>query len=164
MEAIPETEVGTKLFNMGLQVMYDGNFDNIINIAENAPPEKLGASLASIIVETIVRLEKDNPELKNRLELVAEVGSRLLEALITDLLKGKLQINETQFMEAIANVISDYGLSHPETISQEDMQNFLKELSQKGRQQPLGQQPQQQPQQEQQPQQPPGLLQRGPQQ
>jgi len=78
------------------------------------------------------------------------------------------QMNEQQFMGAIADVINDYALGHPNTVSKEDLQMFLSQISGQDIQIPGKEQPVQpttpeqiQAQQPQQSQQPQGLLQAG---
>jgi len=170
-QGIPETEQGTALYNEAVVFLYDKHLEDMLASLKQANEKTIAPILSNIVNSTLRKLEQDSGQ-PFPIELAAEVGFRLLVTLVEDLIADKHipKLPRKVILGTVADIINDYALTHKETVSPEQLQEFLSTLAGKpvqlqgqGQQgQPAPQQGQPAPQQGQPaPQQPPaqGLLQ-----
>jgi len=126
---IPTTPEGEDLYNRAINLMYDENFDKLTKMFEGIQPQQIPNLLSEATNTVLMKMEQDNPGLT--LDVIAEVGFRLLEALVADLTElGLLEgMTREHYIGAIADIINDYALQHKETISPQQLQEFLQKLS-----------------------------------
>ncbi len=135
-EEIPASEEGEKLYQKAIVLLYDKNFDNLKAMFKDITPDQIPNNLSAAINGVLDRMESDRPDIT--IEVVAEVGFRLLEALVVDLSDlGLLEgMTRQHFLGAISDVINDYALNHKDKISPEQVQQFLQQLGNSEQQQP----------------------------
>jgi len=130
------TPQGEQLYQKAIEFIYNPqkegdktHFESFIERASMLPEDKLPDLISYTVNDIIMAIENSNDKLG--LELIIEVGFRLLGALIEDLSKALKdgELNKEVITKAAGLTISDYALLHPKTVSKQDLNAFLKELS-----------------------------------
>jgi Mg/Co/Ni transporter MgtE len=125
---IPTTPEGDKLYAEGIKLLYKKQYGNITKMLQNPIPSKVAPTLSKIVNKTLSKLNKRS---EMTIELAAEVGMRLLTALIEDMVQDGVikELTPQQAMGAVADTINDYAIQN--NLPDEAVQQFLQQLKQK---------------------------------
>ncbi len=128
-QGFSETPQGTQLYEQAIEILYSDNIEGVLKRFEGLEGNQIPPALSNVVNTAIKRLEQDTGQALP-VELAAEVGSRLLVALIEDLTQDKIipELTEQQMAGAVADVLNDYALSHKDTVSPEQFKQFLEQL------------------------------------
>jgi hypothetical protein len=128
-----EAEQVQKLLKPAVEALYGENFDSMIQMFKANGIERFGQSMSTAINAVLQQLEQSS---KMSPEIAAGVGMKLFFMLLEDIVTGgvlpKLQIQTIQ--QALGETIKTYAETHPDTVTEQDMQQFIQQLAQAERQ------------------------------
>jgi len=141
--AIPETKYGKIGFDKAIKFLYGDKLKEVTTYLKGARPGQIPKRLADVVNVAITSLEQEGGE-PMPIELAAEVGFRLMDALQEDMVGDEVmpELTDEELAQSISILMSDYANSHPDVVSPEQFHEFLGQLqSQSGdpNQDPLGQ-------------------------
>jgi len=142
-DAIPMTKYGQIGFDKAIKHLYGKKLDAVTSQLKSGDPSSIPKKLSAIINAAIQQLEVEGGE-PMPIELAAEVGMRLHDALVEDMVSDEVipEPTDEETAKTIAFMMSDYANDHPDAVSPEQFQQFLQQLQDQSgdpSQDPLGQ-------------------------
>jgi len=132
-ETIPEGEVSAQakpVLDSAIELLYDENFENFVQMFQQHGEQGFPDAMSLAINGTLERLEKDQGELP--VEILAEVGTKLIEMLLQDLIQNEVVKNVTKemMMGAVQKTLADWGQENPDRFDEQEMAQAAQQASQ----------------------------------
>ena len=123
----PQAQDVEALKQQGVKLLYDDRFDALMKMFKANGAERFPQSMATAINTVIGELEKQGPI---PLEIITEVAMELFTNLFSDIVDSDEVpgITEKQAQGALNETIKMYAKSHPDTVSDEDLQALVAEI------------------------------------
>ena len=117
------------LVDEATRLLYDENFENLIKMFKQYGDDGFSDAMALAIMGVLERLEKEHGELPT--EVLAQVGVKIFEMLLEDLVHGGVvaHVTEEQVLDAIQNLFSMWSEKHPNRVDQEGTARGLNNLA-----------------------------------
>ena len=133
MDQIPTTPEGDQLYKNAINNLYTKHMKNIEasirTVAEK--PQKLANVLAQVVLSSLKQAEKGQGQIS--IELAAEVGMRIFNALITDLVEdGVVEVSTEVYNLALGEIIGRYAHERPDITPEMVNQLFAELQAQQG--------------------------------
>lgn len=106
-----------------VELVYGEGFEELVQMFEASGPQGFAQAMSTAINGVLERLAKEFGELPT--ELIAEVGLKLFESLLEDLVAGGVidptALNGDSIMQTITQTLSSWGRKNPDKFDPEMM-------------------------------------------
>jgi hypothetical protein len=139
------------IVDQAVEILYspgEGNLENMVQMFQQHGPENFSTAMATAVLGLLDRLQQDNQNIP--LEVLSEVGGKLFEIILQDIMEGGVieNISEQEVLLAQAKILEGWAASNAGSMSPEDEQSIaalvveLKKAAQGQQAQPGAQPPQ----------------------
>jgi hypothetical protein len=114
------------LVDQAVQVLYspgDGNLENMVQMFQQHGVEGFPTAMSTAVLGLLARLQQEG---EIPVALLAEVGSKLFEIILEDLIEGGVvtDVTEAQTLEAIALIFEGWASTNGQSLSPEEKQQI----------------------------------------
>lgn len=135
-----------KIIDRAIEILYspgEGNLENMVQMFNDYGPSRMPEAMATAILGLLERLQKES---EMSLQLLSEVGAKLYEIVLQDMMDGGIikDLNEAQALKAMRLILEGWVRANPNTLNPQEMQEVqgiiqsLAQSEQKSSQEPIG--------------------------